>query len=133
MINDTYGHLQGDLVLKEMGALLSNTMREFFDVAGRYGGEEFLLVFDETDQDQALTIVERIRIAIENHGFTRTDKTGKPIDGEFLTITLSFGIAENTKTSGIKNATEWISRADSALYFSKENGRNRATVWNSSL
>ncbi|MBI9088920.1 MAG: GGDEF domain-containing protein [Desulfobacterium sp.] len=129
MINDTYGHLQGDLVLKELGALLSDSMREFFDVAGRYGGEEFLLLFDETDQAQSLTIVERIRTAIQNHGFPRIDKTGKPIAGEFLTITLSFGIAENTKTSEIKNATEWISRADSALYASKENGRNRATVW----
>ena len=132
-VNDTWGHLQGDFILMETGAILAGALREFFDLAGRYGGEEFLLVFDETDLDQAFPIVERIRTSIEKHRFPRRDNTGMAVPGEFISITMSFGIAENTRNSGIHNSTEWIARADSALYLSKENGRNRTTVWGPSL
>ncbi len=128
-INDTWGHIQGDLVLREMGVILSTAMREFFDLAGRYGGEEFLLLFDETDLDQAFAIVERIRTRIENHGFACVDRAGKSVPDRFISVTMSFGIAENTKHSQISDATEWIARADQALYRSKQSGRNCSTLW----
>ncbi len=128
-INDTHGHIQGDVILQEVGALLSESMRKYFDIAGRYGGEEFLLVFDETDRDAAFIIVERIREKIANHSFTRTDSAGNPLEGESIHITFSFGIAENKASYEISGVTEWIGRADKALYQSKEAGRNRTTTF----
>nr|NJM03656.1 GGDEF domain-containing protein [Desulfobacula sp.] len=128
-VNDTYGHIQGDTVLKKTGEILSSSMRSVFDVAGRYGGEEFLLIFDETDEDNAFQIVERLRKTMEATAFEETDKTGKRLGHEFFHITMSFGIAELTKDSGIKTAADWVARADSALYESKRNGRNRTTLY----
>lgn len=128
-VNDTYGHIQGDLVIKRVGDILSGSMRGVFDVAGRYGGEEFLLIFDETDDRQAFQIIERLRKNIEETKFEKTDKTGNILENQFLTITMSFGVAMLTKDSDIKNATDWISRADNALYLSKQNGRNQTTLY----
>ncbi len=128
-INDTYGHIQGDLVLKKIGEVLFASMREVFDMAGRFGGEEFLLIFDETDEANAVQIVERLRKTIEATQFKQTDKTGKIIEHRFFHITMSFGIARLTKDSGIKTAADWIARADAALYESKARGRNRTTLY----
>ncbi|MCM2286041.1 MAG: GGDEF domain-containing protein [Desulfobacula sp.] len=128
-VNDTYGHIQGDLVLKKVGEILSTSMRGVFDVAGRYGGEEFLLIFDETDETHAFQIVERLRRTIEATEFEQADKTGKGQKHKFFHITMSFGIASLTKNSDIKTALEWIARADAALYASKRNGRNRTTLY----
>ncbi len=128
-INDTWGHIQGDVILKEVGNLLAASMREYFDVAGRYGGEEFLLIVQETDQEASFIIVERLRSAIETHQFTRVDKSGKPVKGDSISITMSFGIAVQTPDTTNCDAMEWIGRADIALYKSKETGRNRTTVW----
>ena len=128
-VNDTYGHIQGDLVLKKVGEILSTSMRGVFDVAGRYGGEEFLLIFDETDEANAFQIVERLRKAIEATHFEQADKTGKRLEHQFFHITMSFGIAKLTKDSGIKTAKDWIARADAALYASKQQGRNRITLY----
>lgn len=128
-INDTYGHIQGDLVLKKVGDILSTSMRGVFDVAGRYGGEEFLLILDETDETKAFQIIERLRKNIEATKFDQADKTGNILEHDFLNITMSFGIAMLSKKSGIKSVTDWISRADNALYKSKENGRNQTNVF----
>ncbi|WP_300454929.1 GGDEF domain-containing protein [Desulfobacula sp.] len=128
-INDTYGHIQGDLVLKKVGDLLSNSLRGVFDVAGRYGGEEFLLIFDETDEIQAFHIIERLRKTIEQTPFEQADRTGKPLDHQYLNITMSFGIAGLYRDPGIQTATDWIRQADKALYESKQNGRNRTTLF----
>ena len=128
-INDTFGHIQGDVVLRELGAFLSRAMREHFDLAGRYGGEEFLLVFDETDGPTAHAVVERIRAQLAETPFTRVDETGRAMTGETISITLSFGIAENRSGEGGCDVLEWISQADRALYHSKETGRNRTTLW----
>lgn len=133
VVNDTYGHIQGDLIIKEVGEILSSSMRKHFDVAGRYGGEEFLLVLDETQDSETFEIVERIRKKIEAHSFGKTDKAGKPIPGESLHITLSFGISENRADSDPCDALEWVGRADRALYRSKHDGRNRTTLWSDSL
>lgn len=128
-INDTHGHIQGDLVLKKVGQIFTDSMRSVFDKAGRYGGEEFCLIFDETDKDQAFQIVERLRRAIETFDFPRADKTGTIIENTFLNITMSFGIAQHDKDSAIESATDWIARADQALYLSKQNGRNKTTIY----
>jgi len=126
-VNDTYGHIQGDLVLKEVGAILSDSMRKHFDIAGRYGGEEFLLIFDETDSSGVFKVIERIRKRIAAHGFSKSDESGTPVPGESISITMSFGIAEKGGASKKGDMLEWISRADRALYLSKEGGRNRTT------
>jgi len=129
-VNDTYGHIQGDIVLKKMGDLFSNSLRGVFDIAGRYGGEEFLLILDETDEKNAFRIIERLRKTIEETKFEKTDKTGKILDQKYIKVTMSFGISMLCKDSGIKIVTDWISRADNALYESKQNGRNQTTVFN---
>lgn len=122
-VNDTYGHLQGDMVLREMGGLLKGGLRQHFDIAGRYGGEEFLLIFDETSAQTAFEVVERMRQTIEGHGFTRIDGTGSPVDGKPLHITVSFGLSENTPESALERS-QWVSLADQALYAAKKAGRN---------
>lgn len=128
-INDSYGHIQGDQVLKKVGEILSTSLRGVFDMAGRYGGEEFLLIFDETDEINTFQIVERLRKAIEAIQFEKTDTTGKNPENKFFHITMSFGIASLTKKANIKTAADWIARADKALYESKHNGRNRTTLY----
>ncbi len=138
-INDTYGHIQGDLVLKEVGKILSMSMREYFDVAGRYGGEEFLLILDEIDGDRAVQIVERIRKKIEATQFLQVNKSGKVVENQFLNITMSFGVAHlnNGLNKGLSKGdgsapdtlTDYIGRADNALYTSKQNGRNQTTLF----
>ncbi len=128
-VNDTYGHIQGDMVLKKVGQILADSMRSGFDVAGRYGGEEFLLVFDEADESQAYKIVERLRKTIETTRFPQTDKTGSVLENKYLKITMSFGIAMLGKQSDIQNTTDWIARADTTLYQSKQNGRNQTSIF----
>ncbi|HBG51577.1 MAG TPA: hypothetical protein DDW89_07170 [Gammaproteobacteria bacterium] len=128
-VNDTYGHLQGDMVLREIGALLETSMREYFDIAGRYGGEEFLMIFDETDKTACMHILERIRQRISEHEFVKIDGTGSPIPGAYLSITASMGLAENGGDGGIISKDEWLSRADQALYQAKNSGRNQTCVW----
>lgn len=128
-VNDTYGHIQGDMVIKKVGDILSSSMRGVFDVAGRYGGEEFLLIFDETDESQAFQIIERLRKTIRETRFEQVDRSGEILENQFLKITMSFGISKLCSRSDIKNATDWISRADRALYDAKQNGRNQTTVY----
>ena len=128
-VNDTYGHIQGDIILSEVGRIFSESMREYFDVAGRYGGEEFLLVFDETGADKALAIVERIRKRIEVHQFQKVSETGRPLKDEFIRVTMSFGVSQMDEHSLPCEAADWIGRADNALYRSKQNGRNQSTIF----
>jgi len=132
-VNDTYGHIQGDLVLSEVGKILAESLRKDFDLAGRYGGEEFLLLFDETDIVKTFKVVERIREKIAAHRFSKCDGAGKPIKDEFLSITMSFGIAEIRGETKSGDTSEWLSRADRMLYQSKQDSRNRTTCWSDDL
>ena len=136
-INDTYGHIQGDLVLREVGEILTLSMREYFDTAGRYGGEEFLLILDEIEGYPAVQIVERIREKIAATRFAQVNRSGKILENQFINITMSFGVAqlnsgvsqgENKASDDQTTLTEHIARADTALYTSKENGRNQTTL-----
>lgn len=99
----------GDAVLKQVAALITETIRGF-DTVGRMGGEEFLVLFPNTDLDKAKLASERIRARIENHPFEGVGK-----------ITVSAGIAEHDGS----DATTLIDRADMALYYAKNNGRNQ--------
>jgi diguanylate cyclase (GGDEF)-like protein len=116
VINDTYGHLVGDQILKEFTAIISNTIRKS-DFVGRYGGEEFLAVIPDLDVDEVKTIAERIRKNIESEIFH--------IGSLSLKITASLGVYVLTEKSKIEDA---IKLADDALYEAKKSGKNRVIV-----
>lgn len=112
-VNDHYGHIGGDDVLKAVAQLLKSGVRQG-DIVARYGGEEFLLFLPMTDLDAAQILVERLRVTLEEHVHL--------IAKETLKVTASFGIAQHR----VQDSTEKsIARADKALYEAKEAGRNR--------
>lgn len=119
-INDTYGHRKGDEILTRMCQVIKNNVRET-DLIGRYGGEEFVLVFPGTEKNQAYIICEKIRKAIEGTSFFNEDRN----------VTISLGIASFPELGLIEE--ELIEKADQALYCSKNSGRNQTTLWNPDL
>jgi diguanylate cyclase (GGDEF)-like protein len=121
MVNDTYGHLKGDDVLKTLGEAMSakNIFREN-DVVARYGGEEFIILLPGTSAHNARIPAERFREYIKSIVFY--DDAGK----EFH-ITISLGVSEFRPTDEVNE--EMINRADQALYFAKENGRDRTVIF----
>lgn len=126
-INDIHGHIQGDSVLQEVGRLFEASIRKHLDVAGRYGGEEFLLIYEDTETEQVLNVVERLRLTIEQHKFVKIGPGGNALDGEWLHVTMSFGIALLNDPL-MQNSKALLAKADSALYQSKSSGRNRLTL-----
>ncbi|NOR54677.1 MAG: diguanylate cyclase [Sulfurovum sp.] len=108
-INDSYGHQVGDTILKEIGKLITEELRST-DKVIRWGGEEFLILYRETDKKEVLKRIETLRLHIEKHLF--------PIS---TMITASFGLTLYTKDDTIDSI---IQRADNALYLAKNNGRN---------
>ncbi|WP_022670284.1 diguanylate cyclase [Hippea alviniae] len=111
-INDTYGHLVGDDVLREVARVIEKSIRSS-DIAGRFGGEEFSVILPETELDKACEVAERIRANIESMRV-------KSENGD-VSITVSAGVSEyNNET-----INEFIGRADKSLYKAKANGRNR--------
>lgn len=114
LINDTYGHLYGDKVLTTISDMLIKTLRDT-DYIGRFGGEEFIVIFPNTKKEKAKEISERIRSNIENILWE-----------EDIKVTISGGLYENNTYS--KN--QCIQNADDSLYFAKESGRNRIEVYN---
>lgn len=113
-INDTYGHLIGDLILKRLAAVLQETVRKI-DIPARYGGEEFVVILPETDKENACVIAERIRKNI-------AQIVVKVNETQELSPTVSMGVAQFS-TDG-KEPKDLINSADTALYFSKHNGKN---------
>ncbi len=116
-VNDNYGHLVGDAVLLQLAVIFRETLRGL-DSAGRYGGEEFLIVLGKTDIDKALQTAERIRQAVEAHVFTYEDFS--------LRVTISVGVAGSC--TGDSKGISLIGRADKALYAAKAAGRNRIAL-----
>jgi two-component system cell cycle response regulator len=114
-VNDTYGHLVGDEVLKEFARLLKDEAREI-DRVGRYGGEEFLLILPGTVLDAAVTFAERLREKVENHTFA--------YEGGTLRRTMSCGVAGSPHPK-VKDQEALVRAADDALYVAKETGRNK--------
>ncbi|MBE0368667.1 sensor domain-containing diguanylate cyclase [Pseudoalteromonas sp. MMG013] len=115
-VNDAYGHSGGDEAIRHISDLLKKTLRET-DTAGRYGGEEFVVTLVDTDVEGAQIFAERLRSLIE--------KSSIFYDNKQIQITVSVGFA--TYTSDFKKHEEWIEAADTALYHSKETGRNKVT------
>jgi two-component system cell cycle response regulator len=114
-VNDTFGHLVGDTVLENIGAILKEGCRDV-DLPARYGGEEFSIVLPETDQTQALAIAERVRERIEEHQFQ--------IGNQFISITASIGGATYDGEKNNGGGDSLIQAADQALYQAKQSGRN---------
>ena len=114
-VNDTYGHPEGDVVLKELGKILSNTCRSFDEVS-RNGGEEFSVLLLDCQKDQAITIAERIRASVEAHPFILS--TGKRI-----MVTVSIGVAAYLES--VDDIDKIVEKADTELYRAKRGGRNR--------
>ena len=119
-VNDTYGHLVGDDVLRDVASLLSETIRGS-DIVARYGGEEFLMLLPETDDAGADMFAERIRAAIEAHKF------GEAKAHPNLRLTTSIGVAM-FPAARIESVEDLFARADSALYRAKADGRNRVRM-----
>ncbi|HEQ72305.1 MAG TPA: GGDEF domain-containing protein, partial [Spirochaetia bacterium] len=120
-INDTYGHLTGDEVLKTIGAMLQD--RSIFresDVLGRFGGEEFIGIFPSTNVNNALGPAMRFTQSLKKKTFT-----AKGLDP--FSVTVSIGISEYHSTD--KNKEDVIHRADKALYWAKEHGRDQIAIY----
>lgn len=114
--NDTYGHMVGDEILKQMGKVLRENTRGV-DVVGRYGGDEFIVILPYQNKDQSKEVAERIRREVERRIWE--------IEGTHLSPTVSIGVTQWKKGMGMR---ELIGRADESLYRAKEGGRNRVCV-----
>lgn len=117
VVNDTYGHLVGDVVLKQLAEKVSGILRSF-DLFARYGGEEFVALVADVSQQTAGEIAERIRKAIE--------KMEIVADGHTFKISVSIGVFWMAETD--LPLSDAVGKADEALYFAKENGRNQVCV-----
>jgi diguanylate cyclase len=117
-INDTYGHTAGDEVIRRTAAMLKEGLRDS-DVAGRYGGEEFVVILMDTDAAGAKVVAERLR--------TRIEASSVPYEQHIINYTISLGIAELTPQ--INDPTMWIDTADRGLYNAKRAGRNQAIIY----
>lgn len=115
-VNDEYGHACGDHVLKRVAAVLAERTRDVDRVA-RWGGEEFILLLPETDSSGAAVLAEKLREVIAENLFE--------YDGQRLSVTMTFGIAEHRKGEALETC---IARADTALYTGKERGRNKVMI-----
>ena len=134
--NDTYGHDEGDNVLRLVGGLLSD---ELGDKVYRYGGEEFCAVFNGINGEDAYMYVNKVRRKLEERDFfirkpnskreqtSRSDRKKKGNDGKRVQVTISIGLASPCRD--INNASEVIKLSDQALYQAKKKGRNCVVVW----
>lgn len=116
-INDQYGHQAGDEVIRTTAQLLMRNMRSS-DIAGRYGGEEYVALLVDTASDGAQYFAERLRKSVEAQSITH--------NSQVIRWTISLGIAE--VHSKMETAKAWLEHADQALYRSKQGGRNRSTL-----
>ena len=113
MINDTFGHEAGDIILKHTGQIMNKIKRDV-DIFGRYGGEEFLAILPNTPLDGALVFAQKIRQEVEAYNFL--------YKGESITVTVSAGVTNRKDFSSQK---EMIEASDRLLYKAKEAGRNK--------
>jgi two-component system, cell cycle response regulator len=114
--NDNYGHLEGDKLLILLGKVIKKCLRTM-DSAYRYGGEEFTIILPETTGEEAYTVAGRIKDAVEMEKFC-------PVSEGTVNLTISAGVTEYKKGEHI---SEFVQRADQAMYLSKNNGRNKVS------
>lgn len=121
-VNDTYGHSAGDCVLKQVSDIIKKEIREY-DIACRYGGEEFFVILPQTGIKEASLVAQRLRKSIET---SKIDVEEAGVDGvSYIKITVSIGIC---KYDSSMTSYEFIQKADKALYEAKTTGRNRVIV-----
>jgi len=116
LINDNYGHIAGDEILRQFSALLNDAVRGSKDWVARYGGDEFLIYLHNTNIEQAQNITERIRKLVE--------------DFDFATQNMTFKLTSSIGVSTLKNKMDmeaWINASDKNLYISKAEGGNKVT------
>ncbi|MBA3026411.1 MAG: diguanylate cyclase [Sulfurimonas sp.] len=114
VVNDTYGHQVGDVVLVSVAQMIEQSLKRMTDIVARYGGEEFIIVMYDTDNDGAVALVSTIQTHLKSNYFKSMQD--KP-------VTLSFGISSCIVTKDLKSE-DIIKQADTALYKAKENGRD---------
>jgi diguanylate cyclase (GGDEF)-like protein len=127
-LNDTYGHQAGDIVLRDVAAMLTRDLREI-DTAARYGGEEFILLLPETNLQGAMLVAHRLRHAIEHANFLTGARAQPGVEsgGEPEHITISIGVALFPEEAMFKR--DLLEAADAALYDAKTRGRNRVVLF----
>jgi diguanylate cyclase (GGDEF)-like protein len=113
-VNDTFGHLMGDIILKAVGNVIQDSARKE-DISARFGGEEFVLVLDNCTAEDAMIKAEKIRKAIES------------LTTQGIEVTVSFGVAQLNEN--IQRYEDLLKNADTALYIAKEEGRNRVIMF----
>ncbi|MBI5665142.1 MAG: GGDEF domain-containing protein [Nitrospirae bacterium] len=118
-INDTYGHAQGDIVLRAIADIFEQTVRKP-DTTARYGGEEFAIILPETDIKGTITLAERLRQLVEKLEVKLGDKIVK--------VTISMGVTTYDPARGRRTKAAIIDAADKALYNSKKTGRNKLSI-----
>ncbi len=114
-VNDSYGHLFGDVVLQGVAEVLHEYARSS-DIVVRYGGEEFALLLTDTPLRGAMGVAERLRVGIESRSYEA--------HGESVAVNASFGVASTEEMSGERTPAAMLGLADQALYASKDAGRN---------
>jgi diguanylate cyclase (GGDEF)-like protein len=123
-LNDTHGHAAGDVVLRDVAAILTRELREI-DTAARYGGEEFILLLPETDLAGANLVAQRLRFSVDHANFftgVRTE-TGQKTEH----VTISIGVAMFPDEARFKR--DLLEASDAALYEAKAQGRNRVVLY----
>jgi two-component system cell cycle response regulator len=117
-INDTYGHITGDMVLRELGGMIQECFRQC-DTCCRYGGDEFAVILPDTRVEAGRVACERLREAVANRMFA--------VESSSFGITISSGVVEYAGSAG-ESAEAFMTRADEALYTSKREGGNRVVA-----
>lgn len=117
-VNDRFGHQAGDIVLQEVTRRMSSCIRSY-DMLGRYGGEEFLILIPSSDVDRALSLAERVRMSIANKEITTPYGS--------VCVSASVGLAVSVPGT-IGEIDRLLREADAALYRAKANGRNRCEL-----
>lgn len=120
LLNDNYGHQQGDMILIHLGRILKDNVRNI-DLIVRYGGEEFAILMSGANKKEGAIVAEKLRKKIEAYPFPALQKGAEP-----LKVTISLGVAEYS--AEMNSTDDLIKSADSVLYKAKEDGRNRVKV-----
>jgi len=127
-VNDTYGHAVGDLVLKNIAKVIRGQLREY-DIAGRYGGEEFSILLPFTKINEAQMVAERLRSTIESK-IIDISKVSPESETKTINVTLSLGVYEMNEND---NDEDLLIKADKALYQAKNTGRNKVVTYNEQI